>query len=320
MQRREFINRSAILGASLVAGGSLVKGAYGMVSDISSRSVIQVLDPHRSMVGSIPIIRAFPGGKRDFISPFLLLDEFGDIYMEPKADPVGVGAHPHAGIVPTSYFVSGSGHHKDSLGYDFQVNKGEFMLFQAGKGAIHMEYSGQKLFDEGGVYHGFQIWLNLPADNKYIDPDTLVMRDKQIPEIKTDKYTIKVVMGSFGEHKAAAETVTPAFYYHVTTKANTQVSFEVDANHNAFIYNIKGELELKDQLTLKEKHLAMYERGKEVIDVFSEEEAEFLLLGGQPLNDPVVSYGPFVMNSEAQINQCIRDYNAGKMGNPNLVK
>ncbi|MFY0598821.1 MAG: pirin family protein [Cyclobacteriaceae bacterium] len=319
MTRKEFINRSAILGASVVLDG-LTNRAYGMFSVEKSRGVLQILNPHRTMVGSLPIIRAFPGGARDYISPFILLDEFGPISLDACSDPLGVAAHPHAGIVPTTYFLSGTGHHKDSLNYDIQVNKGEFMMFSSGKGAIHMEETGTQLYNEGGTYHGFQIWLNLPAKHKFIDPNTFIHKKEGLPEITTKDYSIKVVMGQYDDKKSAAYTHSPAFYYHVKMNPNSKLSFETDPTHNAFIYNVEGELELKDQTILKKNHLALFERMKSEIHVFSEGKSEFLLLGGSPLNDPIVSYGPFVMNTEQQINQCVRNYQSGKMGNPDLVK
>lgn len=319
MKRRKFINRSAILGASLVTTGAATGKAFGLFSKDNSRSVLQVLDPHHTMVGTLPIIRLFPGGLKDYISPFVLFDEFGPVELEAGDAPLRVDAHPHAGIVPTSYFVAGAGHHKDNLNYDLQINQGEFMLFNSGRGAIHMEETGQKMYEEGGFYHGFQIWLNLPAEHKYVDPGTIVLKNESLPIVHEKDYTVKVVMGSYRGRKSNAETFSPAFYYHINTQAGAKLSIDTVPQHNAFVYSIAGKMELKDQVIVEQNHMAMFERGKSQIDIYTEAPAEFLLLGGQPLDDPIVSYGPFVMNTEEQIKQCIRDYQAGKMGDPNIV-
>ena len=101
---------------------------------------------------------------------------------------------------------------------------------------------------------------------------------------------------------------------------NTKLVFDIHPKHNAFVYSVNGVLELKNQKELKQNHMAIFERGGQEVEVFSENSSEYLLLGGQPLNDPIVSYGPFVMNTEEQINQCVRDFRSGKMGNPELVK
>jgi redox-sensitive bicupin YhaK (pirin superfamily) len=317
--RKQFINRSAILGASVMVSPMLY-GAYGLISDEGSRAVRQIINPRGLKVGTLPIVRAFPGGNKDYVSPFVLLDEFGPVTLEPEMEPLGVAAHPHAGVVPTSYFVSGGGHHKDSMDYDLEVRQGQFMMFSSGKGAIHMEETGGPITNDGGIYHGFQIWLNLPKAQKYIDPETYIHGDEHMPVVNLRGATLKVIMGAYGADKSSALTHSPAFYYHVKTEANARLTLEVAAPHNAFIYNVEGELELKDQKKLKKNHLAIFERGKNQVEVFTEEPAEFLMLGGQPLDEPVVSYGPFVMNSMEEIEKCYADYRAGKMGDPKLVR
>src|SRR3954464_3949085 len=161
MKRRQFIKGSAIIGASLTVP-NLLKADSGMVENKTGRKVHGVLIANKTMVGTLPVLRAFAGDNNDYVSPYVFFDEFGPVKVNAKDKPLRVDAHPHAGIVPTTYFLSGSGHHRDSLNFDFQIGKGDFMMFTSGKGAIHMEETGLKLAEEGGVYHGFQIWLNLP--------------------------------------------------------------------------------------------------------------------------------------------------------------
>lgn len=318
MKRRQFIKGSAMVGFTLATTPLLSYGS-GMFLNPTSRKVYRVLNANRVNVGTLPVFRAFAGDHVDHVSPYVMLDEFGPVNLNPGAQPLRVDAHPHAGIVPTTYFLSGNGHHKDSLNYDIQVGKGEFMMFSSGKGAIHMEETGQKLYEEGGKYHGFQIWLNMPAQYKFIDPSTHVHRDAMMGSLEKDGYRIKVVLGELFGVKSKIETLTPAFYYHITMNANTRLDIPTDPLHNAFIYQIKGQLELEGQKALKANQLALYRRGDSIINLFAKDKAEFLVLGGQPLNEPVFSYGPFVMNNEAQIRKCIADYNSGKMGNPHIV-
>jgi redox-sensitive bicupin YhaK (pirin superfamily) len=230
-----------------------------------------------------------------------------------------VDAHPHAGVIPTTYFLAGSGHHKDSLDYDFQVQTGEYMMFSSGRGAIHMEESGQKLKDEGGKIHGFQVWLNMPAAYKLDNPTTSVFRDDHMPVILHKDYTGRVVLGELFGYKSAIKTFTPAFYYYLKLNKQARLNIPTDATHNAFIYAVSGSVEIEGQKELKPNQLALYERGQSTINLYSESGAEVFLLGGQPLNEPVYSYGPFVMNTEQQIMQCINDYQSGKMGDPGKV-
>ncbi len=318
MKRRQFIKGSAIVGASL-ASPVVLKAESGMYSSAAARKVYRILNADRTTVGTLPILRAFAGDHQDYVSPWVMLDEFGPVDLQAGSDPLRVDAHPHAGVIPTTYFLSGSGHHKDSLNYDFQIGKGDLMLFSSGRGAIHMEETGQQLYDEGGRYHGFQIWLNMPAAYKFIDPSTSVHREQDRPEIKTADYTIKVVLGEWDAARSSVELLSPAFYYHIVMKAGARLDVPVKPADNAFIYAIKGSLELNEQRLLIDNQLALYERGAGRINLFSPDGAEFLVLGGQPLQERVYAYGPFVMNNEEQIRRVIEDYRSGRMGNPEQV-
>ncbi len=317
MKRREFIKGSAILGMS-VAGGSLVVNS-GMYHENTKRKVFRILSADRVNVGTLPVMRAFAGDQNDYVSPYVLFDEFGPVNVAAGSDPLRVDAHPHAGVTPTTYFLEGSGHHKDSLDYDFQIAKGDFMMFSSGKGAIHMEESGQQLYDEGGFYHGFQIWLNTPSAYKFADPTTSVHRVADMDKIETDEYSIQVVLGELGDAKSSVALHSPAFYYHVKMNEDARLDIPTDPTHNAFIYLIKGKLELEGGKALKDNQVVLYERGESLLNLYASTQSEFLVLGGQALDERVYSYGPFVMNNEAQIRQCIHNYNSGLMGNPALV-
>lgn len=306
------------MGMSLVSGSLLVSNS-GMYHANSKRKVYQILRADGVNVGTLPVLRAFAGNQLDYVSPYVLFDEFGPVNVKAGTDPLRVDAHPHAGVTPTTYFLEGTGHHKDSLDYDFQIGKGDFMMFSSGKGAIHMEESGQQLYDEGGDYHGFQIWLNTPAKHKFDKPFTTVHREDHMDLIETEKIWIKVVLGELNEAKSRIELPTPAFYYHAKLKADTRLDIPTEPTHNAFIYMIKGSLEIEGGRKLDTHQLALYQRGESIINLYAEEEAEFLVLGGQPLNEPVFSYGPFVMNTEDQIRMCFQNYRRGLMGNPDVV-
>lgn len=318
MKRREFIYGSAIVGLT-VAGSSWMVLNSGMYHGRTQRKVYRVLTSDRVNVGTLPVMRAFAGNHVDYVSPYVMLDEFGPITLQAGADPLRVDAHPHAGVTPTTYFLQGTGHHRDSLNYDFQIGKGDFMLFSSGRGAIHMEESGLQLYQEGGAYHGFQIWLNTPAKYKFEKPSTSVFREANMDRVEHKDYRAQVVLGELFGAKSNIETHSPAFYYHIHLKEDGRIDIPTDPTHNAFLYLIEGGLEIEGGRQLVAHQVVLYERGDSLLSLYAEKGAEFLVLGGQPLNEPVFSYGPFVMNNEAQIRQCIRSYNAGQMGNPDLV-
>lgn len=317
MKRRAFIRGSAIIGASIAIPTFLTAGS-GMGEE-KGRKVHRILSAQRTKVGDLPVLRLFAGDNTDYVSPFVFFDEFGPIAVNPREMPLSVGAHPHAGIIPTSYFLSGNGHHTDSLNHDFQVAQGDFMMFTAGRGALHREETGQMMYDNGGIYHGFQIWLNLPSRYKFIDPGTHVFRTGQMDEINHKDYHAKVVLGELFGAKSKIETLFPVFYYHIKLNAGSKLSIPTDPRHNAFIYVIKGNLEAEGRKAVAVNEVALYERGESLINIFSAEASEVLVLGGMPHHEPVLAYGPFVMNTEDEIRRCIEDYNAGKMGDPDIL-
>ena len=318
MKRREFLKGSAIIGLT-IANSNLLVCHSGMYHDKTKRKIYRILDSDRVNVGTLPVMRAFAGDQNDYVSPYVLFDEFGPVAINAGSDPLRVDAHPHAGVTPTTYFLEGTGHHKDSLDYDFQIGKGDFMMFNSGKGAIHMEESGKKLYDEGGLYHGFQVWLNTPSKYKFMDPTTLVHRIADMDVIETKDYWIKVVLGELFKAKSKIELLSPAFYYHVKMNDDSRLDIPTDPLHNAFIYIIKGSLELEGARKATDNQVVLFQRGESLINIYAKSKAEFLVLGGQPLDEEVYSYGPFVMNNEAQIRQCIQNYNSGLMGNPDIV-
>lgn len=318
MHRRKFIKGSAILGASVVTP-SLLNAESGMLASTTERKIHTIISANKTMVGTLPVLRAFAGDNTDYVSPYVFFDEFGPVELSPKEKPLKVGAHPHAGVIPTTYFLSGNGHHKDSLNYDFQIGKGDFMLFSSGRGAIHMEETGKGLYENGGLYHGFQIWLNMPAKYKFTAPTTNVHKEAEMGTLETKSYSAKIVLGELFGSKSKVELLFPAFYYHIKMKADCRLDIPTNPLHNVFVYVIKGQLEVEGRRAVKANQVALYKRDAELLKLFCSEETEILVLGGQPLNEVVYSYGPFVMNTQAEILQCINDYNSGKMGNPSLV-
>lgn len=318
MKRRQFIKGSAIIGLSSLTP-TLLRGNSGMFETSTARRVYRILTADKTMVGTLPVLRAFAGDNNDYVSPYVFFDEFGPVKVNANDKPLRVDAHPHAGIIPTTYFLAGSGHHKDSLNYDFQIGKGDFMMFTSGRGAIHMEETGKKLYEQGGLYHGFQIWLNMPAKYKWVAPTTDVHRINKMADIKAKDYTAKIVLGELFGAKSKVETLFPVFYFHLNLRAGCKLNIPVDATHNAFIYMIKGKVETEGRTEINTNQVALFERGKDTINIFSAGDSEMLLLGGRPHNEAVYAYGPFVMNTEEEIKKCYADYRSGKMGNPDMV-
>ncbi len=285
-----------------------------MWSTDKERKVAKVLECKATMVQNVPVIRGFAGNHTDLVSPFVMLDEFGPLQIDPGSLGMDIKAHPHAGVAPTTYLLSGSGRHTDSLENDLVYREGQFMVFSSGRGAIHEEVSSMEIRRDGGVVHGFQIWLNLPAAHKFSTPITTLRDKADFPVIETEAYRLKVVMGDVFGQASPTELHSPAFYYHIKLHAGGRLDLPVDPTHNCFLHMVEGRLEVEGQRELVDKQIALYDRGGDHAQFFTKGGAEFLVLGGQPLNEPVVSYGPFVMNDNSQIQRCIADYRAGRMG------
>lgn len=313
MHRRQFVQGSAIAGVA-VATPSWLTAASGFFATATERKVAQVLDCKRTMVQNVPVLRGFAGDHTDLVSPFVMLDEFGPLQIAPGELGMDIQAHPHAGVAPTTYLLSGSGRHTDSLENDLVYREGQFMVFSSGRGAIHEEVSNMELRRDGGVVHGFQIWLNLPASEKFGAPITTLRDRTAFPVIETEDHRIKVLMGEAFGHAAPTETQSPAFYFHIHIAEGGRLDLPVDPTHNAFVHVVGGRLELEGRRELRAQQIALYERGGDHLRFHSIGGAECIVLGGQPLNEPVVSYGPFVMNDRNQIQRCIADYRAGRMG------
>lgn len=315
MNRRSFISKGSAIVGMAAAWPSVITATSGMFSSPTERRIAQVLNARRTMVQNVPVLRSFGGGDLDLVSPFVMLDEFGPLQIDPGTLGMDIKAHPHAGITPTTYLLSGSGRHTDSMANDIVYREGEFMTFSSGRGAIHEEVSSMEIRRDGGVVHGFQIWLNVPGREKFSEPVTHIHERTNLPVVETQDYRLKVVMGDAFGQSSPVHTHTPVFYYHVTLHAGGRLDVPVHPQHNAFVHVIGGSVETEGRRSLTDQQLALYERGGDVLRFSAAEEpAEFLVLGGEPLNEPVVSYGPFVMNTRAQIEECFRNYRAGKMG------
>ena len=315
MNRRSFISKGSAIVGMAAAWPSVLTATSGMFSSPTERRIAQVLNARRTMVQNVPVLRSFGGGDLDLVSPFVMLDEFGPLQIDPGTLGMDIKAHPHAGITPTTYLLSGSGRHTDSMANDIVYREGEFMTFSSGRGAIHEEVSSMEIRRDGGVVHGFQIWLNVPGREKFSEPVTHIYQRANLPVVETPDYRLKVVMGDAFGMSSPVHTHTPVFYYHVTLNAGGRLDVPVHPQHNAFVHVIDGSVETEGRRSLTDQQLALYERGGDVLRFFAAEKAaEFLVLGGEPLNEPVVSYGPFVMNTRAQIEECFRNYRAGKMG------
>jgi redox-sensitive bicupin YhaK (pirin superfamily) len=253
------------------------------------------------------------------VDPFLLLDHLGPVTWGP-GEGIGAPDHPHRGFETVTYLLSGEMQHKDSAGHSGSLRPGDVQWMTAGAGVVHSELPSDAFMKHGGVMHGFQLWVNLPARDKMIPPRYQDIPAARIPGAASadGKVKVRVIAGESLGMSAVIETRTPILYLHFTLRPGGAITQPVPENFNALAYVIRGELRAGDTgRVVSEGQMARFGSGNAVrlaVDDMAAEPADLLLLAGQPLNEPVERYGPFVMNTRQEIVQAIRDFNEGRLG------
>jgi redox-sensitive bicupin YhaK (pirin superfamily) len=286
------------------------------MSGENTRRVERIVTAHRQREGGGFIVRRpFPTAGFDGADPFLMLDEMGPVEYGP-GEAIGAPDHPHRGFETVTYILEGEGQHADSAGHRGVIGPGDVQWMTAGRGVVHAEMPSEKLRREGGRMHGFQLWVNLPAADKMTAPRYQEIPRTRIPEARTPDGLahVRVIAGEALGAKAVIETRTPIAYLDWTLQPGGAVELPLPASYTAYVYAFAGTA-LVGGRHVKEGQLAMLGPGESVtLAGAGRTPARLLLLAGVPLREPVVAYGPFVMNTREQIVEAIRDYQAGRMG------
>jgi len=285
------------------------------------RSISQIVDAKTTTEGDGFIVhRPFPNSEIREFDPFLLLDEMGPITLSP-GDAKGASDHPHRGFETVTYVIKGAFEHKDSQGNSGKLFSGDVQWMTAGSGVVHSEMPEKDFAQKGGTLHGFQLWVNLPKKDKMIKPRYQDIVSKNIPIVKSSdgKVQVKVIAGeSMGKH-AVIDTKIPIMYLHFTIQPGGKIIQQIPKNYNAFAYVASGVgLFGLEQRNVNKEQAIFFERDGDEITIATPKDAmtplEVILLGGIPINEPVKRYGPFVMNTDEELQQAISDYKNGKMG------
>jgi quercetin 2,3-dioxygenase len=269
--------------------------------------------------GGFVVHRPFPTRMLMDFDPFLLLDEMGPIDYAP-GEAKGAPDHPHRGFETVTYVLEGQFGHKDSAGHSGTLQAGDVQWMTAGAGVVHSEMPDPSFVRTGGRVHGLQLWVNLPRRDKMIAPRYQDVPSAKIPVATSadGKVRVKVIAGEALGVKAAVETRTPILYQHFSLQPGATIRQPVPADYRVFAYGLSGkgfygEGEGRQEIDAR-KMVVFSDDGDAVTLTAGAEPLEVLLLGGVPLKEPVVRYGPFVMNTEDEIRQAVVDYQAGRMG------
>lgn len=261
--------------------------------------------------GGFKVRRPVAMGK--WMSPFLLLDEMGPVVYEP-GEAIGAPSHPHRGFETVTYLLEGAMQHKDSAGNSGDLFSGDVQWMTAGKGVIHSELPHPDVMENGGLTHGFQIWVNLPAKNKMMAPRYQDIRSESIPQVNSEdgKVWAKVIAGKAMGVEAVIDTVIPITYIHMKMQPNSIYKHDCVLDENVMLYLFGGSVSVNEEV-VEDGELGLTTNGIELEFTSGEDGAELLILGGQVLDEPIARYGPFVMNTREEIHQAIFDYNNGTL-------
>jgi redox-sensitive bicupin YhaK (pirin superfamily) len=281
---------------------------------MAERPLLRIIDSLRTVEGGGFVVRRpFPTNVVDHIDPFLLLDEMGPAdYAPGKA--VGAPSHPHRGFETVTYLLSGSMVHEDTTGAQAVIRPGGVQWMTAGSGVIHSELPTEDLLRLGGRLHGFQLWVNLPARSKMKDPRYQGYDAEEITTVPLSHGgVLKIVAGSVHGETGPVETTSPMTYAHAVMNAGDVVEWAPPASHTALIHVFDGEVQVNGH-GASAGQMAVFERAAGAVRVVAGESgAQVLVLGGEPLNEPVARYGPFVMNTREELVTAVQEFNDGTL-------
>lgn len=269
-------------------------------------------------MGPIRLRQPLPAQAIDMIDPFILLHHYGPYEISEKSNPFDLGPHPHRGFEPVTFLVQGEQLHRDSLGNESVVKAGDVQWTTAGRGIIHAEAPTKDFVKKGGTIEGIQLWLNLPAEKKMIPANYQHARREEFNVIISEdkKVDIRIVAGEFQKSygKIATQTPVNAFLIEAQYKGCQSVSFP--KSHQGMLYLLKGKVSVNatEILELNKHQLLQFNQDGDGFTIEAEADSLLLFLSGEPMNEPVATYGPYVMNNQTELMEAMRDYQMGKMG------
>ena len=276
--------------------------------------------PHFHMVGDgFRVHNFFPSQPiigLNGMSPFFLLD-YGSKWLVPPSEiPKGVGVHPHRGFETVTIAYHGKVAHHDSAGNSGVIAEGDVQWMTAGAGVLHKEFHEKEFSRKGGIFQMVQLWVNLPAKYKMTPAKYQSLENKDISKylLSDGKSSIEVIAGEYNGMKGSASTFSPVNLFNAKLIKGTRTSFSFNRDFNTGILVIEGKIKINDSNTAPENHFILFGHNGEDIEIEAVEKSIILILSGDPIHEPIASYGPFVMNTEAEIKLAYEDYNNGKFG------
>lgn len=278
-------------------------------------SVLKVPAPH--MVGDgFRVHNFFPNGYKIDMNPFFLMDYGSKIEFSARKTPRGVGIHPHRGFETVTIAYHGAVAHHDSAGNSGIIYPGDVQWMTAGSGVLHKEYHEENYSLTGGPFQMVQLWVNLPSTDKMTKPKYQAIKQSEMAVVNLPDNTgkIEVIAGAYKGIQGNANTFTPINLYNARLNAGGKAFFSFPEDYHTGFMVIEGKIKINKQQIAKTDQFVYFENKGQEIVVEAIENSIVLILNGEPINEPIAQYGPFLMNTEAEITQAIEDYNRGKFG------
>jgi redox-sensitive bicupin YhaK (pirin superfamily) len=269
-----------------------------------------------------PVRRAFAGVDLHYLDPFVHMDQMGEVEYAP-GEPKGTSWHPHRGFETVTYMIDGTFQHRDSTGGGGLITNGDTQWMTAGAGILHIERPPEELVASGGLFHGIQLWVNLPSADKWVAPRYQDLRGHEVALLSSTDggALVRLVAGDVGGHRGPGSTHTPMAMVHASVQPGGRLELPWDPGFNALVYVLAGDGTVgEDGQPVHTGQLAVLGAGDTVVVGAADRQQsrhpqlEVLVLGGRPIGEPVVAYGPFVMNTKAEIAQAFEDFQRGMLG------
>jgi quercetin 2,3-dioxygenase len=276
--------------------------------------------PHFHMVGDgFRVHNFFPSQPKiglTGMSPFFLLDYGSKWLVPPSETPKGVGVHPHRGFETVTIAYHGKVAHHDSAGNSGVIGEGDVQWMTAAAGVLHKEFHEKEFSRNGGIFQMVQLWVTLPAKFKMTPAKYQAIENKDMTKVLLEdgKSIVELIAGEYNGKKGPAFTFSPVNLFNAKLINGAKASFSFNKNYNTGILVIEGEVKINNSKTAPENHFILFGHDGEDIIIEAVEKSDVLILSGEPIHEPIASYGPFVMNTEAEIKQAYEDYNNGKFG------
>ncbi len=256
------------------------------------------------------------------LTPFLLLDYVGPYEFSPADTPRGVGEHPHRGFEAVTIVRQGEVAHRDSTGAGGVIGPGDVQRMTAGAGILHEEHHSAAFTRSGGTLEFLQLWVNLPSDHKMTAPDYQALKAERIPtvELPDNRGRLRVIAGEYGGHSGPADTCTPMHVWEVELNVGAEHSFALPDGWTGAIATLDGTVVINGEETCREAGIAVLERDGRRCSLFGVDDASVLVLSGEPIDEPIVGQGPFVMNTDEEISRAFQDLQSGQFDDPEATR